>query len=141
MQDPVHPIKIINQDTPGRCRYVYVINDTICVLDETSIEVYTIITTDIGQCAEKDRPLFNLYPNPFQNRLRISYQIPQKDSTIINIYDVLGSLIKSFRNLSGDSYLIWNGQDDNGNQLPAGIYFVRLMVNNKSVIRKVVMLR
>ncbi len=83
-------------------------------------------------------------PNPSFGRMIIKYQIPNskfqtntKFQITINIYDVTGRLMKSFNHLSATQYggiqpfnqITWTGADENGRRVPAGVYFVRLVVD------------
>jgi hypothetical protein len=86
-------------------------------------------------------------PNPFSNNLKIRLQIPEQsnEKAGIKIYDTAGRLIKSFRQSTSTEHnkseLSWDGCDDNGRQLPGGIYFIELKSGNQSKTEKVIKLR
>ena len=97
---------------------------------------------------------FEIYPNPFHNRLDIRYQIPdsrkQKTdelrSVSLKIYDATGRLVKTFNHQTiqpsnHQTEVVWNGDDDFGRKLPAGVYFVRLEADDFNKIEKAVLLR
>jgi serine protease AprX len=84
---------------------------------------------------EQGTSMLHISPNPFKQKAEIKFQIP-KNSEIRNsqseisvkIYDATGRLVKSF-NLSTRYSLLatsveWDGTDDFGRRLPAGVYFV-----------------
>ncbi|MDO9578414.1 MAG: SBBP repeat-containing protein [Candidatus Cloacimonadales bacterium] len=85
------------------------------------------------------------YPNPFNPETTISFSIQQNSKIELEIFNVKGQLVKSLINgqqNAGDHSVIWNGKDDNGNNVCSGIYLYKLQVNNKSVaIRKCLLLK
>ncbi len=94
---------------------------------------------------------FSIYPNPFREITNLKFQIPSTKSQIsLEIYDVSGRVVKEF-NLQSDIYGLqsvkWSGTDQLDRPVPAGIYFVRLVVNpvgesgGSSQTQKVILLR
>jgi flagellar hook assembly protein FlgD len=61
----------------------------------------------------------------------------------VTIYDVTGRLVKQWNNptIQQSSYIIWDGTDDVGRTVPAGVYFVQLKNAGTFIRKKVVMLR
>jgi len=91
-------------------------------------------------------PSLAVYPNPFNKNLTIKFQIPNpKAQTSIKIYDTSGRLVKDFSLATCYSLLPtsveWNGTDDLGRKVPAGVYFVRFNVGDYKRVEKVVLLR
>ncbi|MBE0410798.1 MAG: T9SS type A sorting domain-containing protein [Anaerolineales bacterium] len=83
------------------------------------------------------------YPNPFSINTTISYQLPSDCHFSLKIYDITGTLVGTLvnQNQKAGRYLVnWNGKDNVGTQLPAGIYFLRLETSNKSITKKIVKL-
>ncbi|MEO0096458.1 MAG: T9SS type A sorting domain-containing protein, partial [candidate division WOR-3 bacterium] len=87
------------------------------------------------------------FPNPFSQETSIKLQITDNNQKIsLKVYDATGRVVKTFnkiRNKSDTSAhsLLWSGFDDNGKQLPAGIYFVELKSGNQSMTEKVIKLK
>jgi len=55
-----------------------------------------------------------------------------------------GVLVKNFASQTlgaGNYQYTWQGKDDNGNELPAGIYFFRTTTGNYSSVKKIVLMR
>jgi hypothetical protein len=73
-------------------------------------------------------------PNPFFSQSKFDIG---SNRGIIKIYNHSGSLVKI---LSSQPY-IWNGSDKFGNELPSGIYFVKAIVNNKIITKKIIKLK
>ena len=57
----------------------------------------------------------------------------------VEIYDMTGRLVRVFKNPSCRLY--WDGRDKKGRRLSSGIYFVRIRKEEKSLIKKVLLVR
>lgn len=74
---------------------------------------------------------FTTLPNPFSNDLRITFALPTAESGVsIILYDVGGRLIHEFLRdallPAGPHTIEWDGQDGQGQVVPAGIYFLQV---------------
>jgi hypothetical protein len=91
---------------------------------------------------------FTLSPNPFRQQLLIKLPaliniVSDKDKEYtLDIYDASGKLVKSYnmKNHSSDN-IVWSGHDEDGRDLPNGVYFLFLNVNSEKSTRKAVLLR
>ena len=74
------------------------------------------------------------YPNPFNAVTSIQISLVKDSKITIKVYDFLGkevnSLIINQSLQKGSHRFIWKGEDDNGYQLPSGVYLYRLEVNS-----------
>ena len=80
--------------------------------------------------------LLTNYPNPFNSRTTIGYEILQSGYVELTLYDIRGREIMNLYdgyNNPGSFELTWNGTDQEGKEVSRGIYFLTLMVNNKNV--------
>ncbi len=103
---------------------------------------------------------FNLhnYPNPFNPETTISFSLTAEDASLrqgytgqaenaeIGIYNLKGQKIKTFpvilSAVEGQSSIIWNGRDSNGNPMSSGVFFYNLKVNGKTIsIKKCLLLK
>ncbi|MCB0282434.1 MAG: T9SS type A sorting domain-containing protein [Calditrichaeota bacterium] len=86
------------------------------------------------------------YPNPFNSEITIRYKLPENtiSSVKLEIFDVLGRSVKTLtdeRQTDGNKSRIWNGYNDQGQNVSSGIYFVSLKVNDTRQYRKIVLIR
>ncbi len=85
-------------------------------------------------------------PNPFQPALlstTIEVALAEPARAAVAIYDVAGRRIRqlsSDRRAAGQHFLFWDGRDQRGRRVGAGVYFVRLEVGDSSVRRSVTLL-
>jgi flagellar hook assembly protein FlgD len=66
-------------------------------------------------------------PNPFRERVRFRGAARE---TWLEIRSDLGRLVRRIKAASDD--FSWDGRDDNGRRLPAGLYFARLREAGKA---------
>jgi len=68
-----------------------------------------------------------------------------KTEVLVNIYDVSGRRVRELYNLSvfGGQIITmtWDGLDDNGRQVAAGVYFMRVKAGPQEQVQKVVIIR
>jgi len=76
------------------------------------------------------------YPNPFNNVTHFRFEHNHPDETMdaeINIYTTAGMLVRTLKQVflptgSHSDEVTWDGTDDNGAKLPAGVYIYRMKV-------------
>ncbi|MFC1573533.1 FlgD immunoglobulin-like domain containing protein, partial [Candidatus Eisenbacteria bacterium] len=59
----------------------------------------------------------------------------------VRIYDLAGRTVKSFEVTAGTSGVEWNGRNDSGREVGAGIYFVRLIIGNSTLTTRLPLVR
>jgi len=87
-------------------------------------------------------------PNPFTKKTEIRYEIRDErlmvngkwSAVSLKIYDAGGRLVKQwdYETTKLSSRVVWNGTDDFGRRLPAGVYFCELNDNVIKKIRKII---
>lgn len=74
-------------------------------------------------------------PNPFSEGTSVSCELSGKKMVNISVYSIAGMKVRTLANTLGvpsDSQTIyWDGCDQDGNVLPAGLYIIRLTVDDK----------
>ena len=84
---------------------------------------YPIGVEGPGDIIEKRREVVTITPNPFTNILKITVSSQQISNMVI--YDLTGRLVKGFQRQELSNTILWDGKNNNGQQVPAGIYFIR----------------
>lgn len=84
------------------------------------------------------------YPNPFRDFTRMQYTLRQAGPVELVLYDLLGrpvrTLVRSFQ-AAGTYVVQWDGRDEGGRLLPAGVYFARLSGAGVSAQARPIVLR
>jgi hypothetical protein len=127
---------------------------------ETAIEIFLIgsvindtlygDTTLVSLKSEKNFLPSNIilkqnYPNPFNPSTTISFELYEPSKISLIIYDVLGKevykLIDNKEFNSGVHKAVWNGLNKDGNMAASGINFYRLITNQHSLSRSMILLK
>ncbi len=89
----------------------------------------TVSVTD----ALPDRPdnsLFSRsYPNPFISEIKIEYYLPESSHVTIRVFDLSGKVIRILEESNNDSgflQVVWDGKNDAGNYVQAGLYIYKI---------------
>lgn len=91
---------------------------------------------------------FNLlthYPNPFNPSATVEFQLEKGGPVSLKIYDLRGReisvLVEASREQDVNYRLVWNGRDSRGEQVPAGVYFIRMVTGNEVFTSKMLLIR
>ena len=88
--------------------------------------------------------LYANYPNPFNPTTTISYDLPKRSQVTLGIYDLLGKQIRTLVNQSqdaGNKIAVWDGTDELGRTVSAGVYLYRIQAGEFSQTRKMLLLK
>jgi len=84
-------------------------------------------------------------PNPFTQKITINYQFPKAGQASLKIYNIAGQLVRVLadQGISGSrtGTVVWDGRDDRGVRAAPGMYFVRLVDEQKAATQKVILLK
>lgn len=85
------------------------------------------------------------FPNPFSSQTTIQYSLAKPARVVCRIQDAAGRnvrrLIDGRAIPAGPHKVIWNGRDDRGREVPAGVYFYHLDAGTCSETEKLVLIR
>jgi photosystem II stability/assembly factor-like uncharacterized protein len=83
--------------------------------------------------------LFQNYPNPFNSSTSIEYYISEPAQVSLKVYNLLGTLVANLVETyqpNGKYNVTWNADKE-----ASGVYYLRLRVNEKEQVRKLVLLK
>ncbi len=86
----------------------------------------------------------NVVPNPFVSSTNLVFNVDAAGNYSVQIVDILGKTVKSYPKnqfTKGTNSLEFNATDENNNQLPVGIYSVKLVGENYSAVSKFQIIR
>lgn len=108
---------------------------------DESDSVFTIAETGV-QHTKKELPtvtmLNGITPNPFHNRVRISFQIAHKTSVSAKFYDIRGRVVET---IEEEIYSPGYYSVELVKSLPSGIYFAKVTAGKKNWIKKIIKIR
>ena len=99
----------------------------------------TIGVNQISSTVPENFILHQNYPNPFNPKTNIRFDLHKSSYTKLIVYDILGKEITTLVNekLSAGSYQV----DWNGSGYPSGVYFYKLITEEFTNTRKMVLLK
>jgi hypothetical protein len=80
-------------------------------------------------------------PNPFRRSTDLLFSLARPGRVELTIHDVTGRRVADLSQAQlspGEHTVSWNGRDENGRELPAGVYFARLRSGDQETTSKVV---
>jgi Zn-dependent metalloprotease len=102
-------------------------------------------TIDATGLPERSREIsgarLSVYPNPFKERLLISYTLPAPDQISIEIRDITGKLFyRSVRNAGAKETveIIWDDMHADSHPSSGGIYVLSLRTSSQVLVKKIV---
>jgi hypothetical protein len=84
------------------------------------------------------------YPNPFNDQTLIQFLLPEKTQTRITVFDILGREIKILNDkvlIPGPYIIKWDGTDNSGRQVSAGVYLYQIQAGEFTQTRKMLLLK
>jgi flagellar hook assembly protein FlgD len=85
------------------------------------------------------------FPNPFNPKTSVQYALTEAGPVELAVYDVSGRLVRTL--VSADSHepgvhtVTWDGMDERGRGVAAGVYFANLLTGARSASSKMVLLK
>ena len=83
-------------------------------------------------------------PNPFGRATAIRYQLPEAGRVSLVVYNVAGQRVRTLADAAlpaGSHAASWDGRDDRGVRVSAGVYFCRLSAGGTALVGKMTVLR
>jgi hypothetical protein len=102
---------------------------------------YKTARTDVdeGMSIPNQYSLLQNYPNPFNPTTLVEYELPEGTQVILNVYDVLGQVVKTLVNeFQAAGY---RSASFDASSLPSGVYFCRLQAGNFIEVKKMLLMR
>ncbi len=107
--------------------------------EDTEIKVDYIEVAGTGTELEiipLETKLYQNHPNPFNPVTNIKFDIIEKESGILTIFNVKGQILVSKKFSSGKHDYFWNAEN-----CGSGIYFFKLKTDNYAFVKKMVLLK
>lgn len=115
-----------------------------CYSTTLNFDINVVDVTGIAQ--SPTTPLrFSLatLPNPAHGATTISYTVPSSSRIDLAVYNTSGEKVKLLAAgfvIAGQKSIVWDGRDDTGMKMNAGVYFVKLEAGSNHSVSKLVFL-
>ena len=114
-------------------------------VDDVLLNAQWSIQTDVDESAIPARLALGAnFPNPFNPKTTLRFDLPEKGQVDLAVYDVRGRRIATIASgmMDAGSYeLIWNGVDESGKPVASGVYFSRIAFGKDVLTNKMIMLK
>ena len=109
---------------------------------DTQSPVLTAIDDD--NVVIKNYKLNQNYPNPFNPTTQISFEMPERSIVRLEVYNILGQKVRTLvsNELNAGLHTCeWNGLNDAGQRLSAGVYVYQLKAGDFTQTKKMLLLK
>jgi len=96
--------------------------------------------TNSSKAIDKVVNTLQSYPNPFTNSTTIAFDLEKESTVQVTIYSPSGQVVRSLvseNKAAGSHTVTWNGKSESGQDLPKGIYFIRLKTDTYMLANRV----
>jgi hypothetical protein len=119
------------------------------VIEGNGMQQIVPVTLNVVQTANEPTlpaitKLKSNYPNPFNPETTINFSLKEAGPVELAIYNIKGQKIKTLVNeiLPAQNYnIVWNGRDDNNQQVSSGVYFYRMHTPTYTSTRKMILMK
>lgn len=116
----------------------------VTLIDGNGVLAKGIISNE-AEMLPKEFSLEQNFPNPFNPTTTIGFSLPDAGNVKLTVYNMLGQEVRSLVSgaMGAGSYkAVWDSRDNFGRQVTSGVYFYRLMVDNRVIAtNKMVLLK
>lgn len=143
------PFDLAPGDTATLCVGVMAALDTtiLKILSDSAQSVYNTYV-GVGGAPPAVAPVRELkaqcLPNPFRRTATIRYQVARPGPASLEVYNVAGQLVRTLVRAdlqAGRHSASWDGRDESGRAVSAGIYLYRLRAGGGTLAGKMVLVR
>lgn len=114
------------------------------MIDVDGDKVWVPQVSGVGPAPRATGELIGNYPNPFNPRTRLLFEMPQAGRAIVEILDVRGRRVRLLAARAfgaGSQELVWDGRGDDGRNMPAGVYLASVRTRDWEDIEKMTLLK
>ncbi len=101
--------------------------------------------TGVEDGAQGKPVLYPCYPNPFNPVTTVSYALSEPAEVTLGVYDPAGKLVKRLVDGAvvgaGRHDALWDGRNETGQVVAAGVYFARLEADGHTQIRRMALVK
>ena len=107
---------------------------------------FDVVVDDITEEPEFSEFTMRMGPNPFYTayqRMQLTFTLKAPGDLRIKIYDVRGQLVLTpfYGPVTATTYVRWDGTDENGVELPSGVYFLEAQMGADVFVRKFALIK
>ena len=138
-------------DTDGMDLGIYhrsIVVENVQTLEKDTVDLHLTLGESTVMVDEEMLPndfhLFQNHPNPFNPKTNIGFNLPSDQDVTLIIYDMIGRVVLElgYEGLrKGHHQFKWDGKNQHGNSVSAGIYLYNLSTPTFTMTRKMILLK
>ncbi|MBK8167555.1 MAG: hypothetical protein IPK64_16545 [bacterium] len=109
-------------------------------IDDISIQSTGVSAAEVPMAAT----LAQNHPNPFNPSTTIAFSLVRDGRVELKVFDARGALVRTLvdgQATAGEQRVAWDGRDDGGRQVAAGVYLYRLRADGQELQRKMTLVK
>jgi hypothetical protein len=113
-------------------------------VDDFSLTSPSALATDDSDIVPNLYSLSQNYPNPFNPTTTFDFTLEAAGPVNMAVYDLAGHKVRTLVDVSmspGTHSVTWDGRDDAGIQMSAGVYFYRLTAGTITLTKKMMLMK
>jgi hypothetical protein len=110
----------------------------------TRVEASGYVTSVVDPPSAIGVGFLMLSPNPFRDHLGLDFALAEAGPAEVGVYDAAGRLVRRLQQgavPAGGQHLSWDGRDEAGQSVAAGVYFVRVQAGTQGMAAKILRLK
>lgn len=147
ISDPQQINLISQQVEPTQISYNFSLFNGFYVQNTINgINLYRCGYLNNQEIPEQYRPMYDLknYPNPFNPSTSIYFQLNHKGHVSLSVYNIRGQKVRTLQEgemSEGQHRIIWDGCNENHQNMASGVYFYRMIFDNNIETKKMMLIK
>ncbi len=141
VQNPSHTYATVDTFTVTLITGNSCSQDTLVMVDVVKV----IALSAVGDVVPTRYSLEQNVPNPFNPMTTIYFELPEEAAVRLQVFDISGRLVRNLLNGAslgaGRQDVVWNGKDEGGQQVAAGVYFYHLSTGSFNETKRMVLVK
>jgi len=119
------------------------ITDTAVTITPASFTILPIVAVSEHNNVSTETPGLEVFPTLTCDKIWIGIKTAKNDDTKIKIFDNAGKLVSDLFKIKGggEFKIYWDRKDNNGKEVPPGVYFIFLQTHKTKFQKKIILIK
>lgn len=107
---------------------------------DENYDLNQFVNASVGDYLPNESSSIQVFPNPFNNGCDIHFSEQLGADDQVYLYSASGELIRKLTNVNGVQDVHWDGNNDQGNEVANGLFYVSARIGNQLLSKKIMKL-